>query len=142
MPEARKRPCSICRHWFRPDSRVGARQWACTKPECQKAPRKQTQASWRARNPDYFTGHRIQSRAAQGGSPPDRCSLPAPLNQLPWDVAQDQFGAQGADFIRVLSRLLLSARQDQFKAYLVDSKPLSGTLPPTPTQDQTRPPPY
>ena len=142
MPEARKRPCSICRKWFRPNPRVGTRQWACTKPDCQKARRQRTQANWRARNPDYFTGHRIQNRAAKGEPPPDPSHLPAPLNQLPWDIAQDQFGAQSADFIRVMGRFLLSAAQDRFRAYVVDSKALPGTFPPPPTQDQTRPPPY
>lgn len=140
MPEARKRPCSICRRWFRPDPRVGRRQWACTKPECQQARRGKTQANWRARNPDYFTGHRILRRATLD-QPPDRPRLPAPLNQLPWDIAQDQFGIKGVDFIGVLSRLLLSAAQDQFLAHIIDSKPLASTLPPSTAKDQTRPAP-
>ncbi|MGA2328940.1 MAG: hypothetical protein ABSH05_21935 [Bryobacteraceae bacterium] len=55
MPEARKRPCTICRRWFRPDKRVGERQRACGRPECQAARRQQTQASCRDRNPDYAT---------------------------------------------------------------------------------------
>ena len=37
MPVAGKRPCSICRRWFRPDVRVGSRQRACGRPECQTA---------------------------------------------------------------------------------------------------------
>lgn len=45
MSEARKRPCTICRRWFRPDARVGVRQRACTNPECQTARRRKTQAS-------------------------------------------------------------------------------------------------
>jgi hypothetical protein len=60
MPESRKRPCSICRHWFRPHPRVGARQHACSNPECQSARRRQTQADWRAHNPEYAAGYRIQ----------------------------------------------------------------------------------
>ena|SRR5260370_18966359 len=53
MPEVRKRPCRICRRWFRPDSRVGVRQRACHAPECQTARRQKTQASWRSRNAGY-----------------------------------------------------------------------------------------
>ena len=33
--------------------------------------------------------------------------MPPPLNQLPWNFAKDQFGAQGADFIGVLGALIL-----------------------------------
>jgi len=40
-----KRPCRICRHWFRPDPRVGARQRACRNSSCQKARHQQAQAS-------------------------------------------------------------------------------------------------
>jgi hypothetical protein len=137
MPDARKRPCCICRHWFGPDPRVGVRQRACGKAECQAARRRQTQASWRKRNPDYFIARRIQQRGVLA-QPPEPLRLPAPLCQLPWDIAQDEFGVQGADFIGVMGTLLLDATQDQFRAYRVDSQAVPDTLPP-PTQQDPRP---
>src|ERR1022692_950715 len=106
MPEAGKRPCAICRRWFRPDGRVGSRQHACGKPECQTSRRQKTQAGWRRRNPGYAIAWRIDRRAAQTPSPPEPLRMPAPLNQLPWDVAKDQFGPQGADFIWVMGALI------------------------------------
>jgi hypothetical protein len=129
MPEARKRPCTICRRWFRPDPRVGGRQQACGRPECRTRRRQKTQASWRRRNADYATAYRLQQRAAQDPQPPEPLRMPAPLNQLLWDVAKDQFGAEGADFIGVLRTLLLRSAKDQFQAYLIDITRLSGTLP-------------
>ena len=45
MPKVRKKPCRICRRWFQPDARVGERQRACGKPECQTARRQKTQAA-------------------------------------------------------------------------------------------------
>src|SRR6266576_2405114 len=36
--------CCICRRWFLPDPRVGARQRACGNPSCQKARHQQAQA--------------------------------------------------------------------------------------------------
>ena len=93
MPQARKRPCRICRHWFRPDPRVGDRQRACSQPECQAARRQKTQANWRRRNSDYAIAWRLDQRAIQTPGP-EPLRLPAPLPQLPWDVAKDQFGAQ------------------------------------------------
>jgi len=128
MPAARKRPCCVCRRWFRPDNRVGSRQRACSKPACQASRRRKRQAAWRSRNPDYFAGRRIQARMA-GDRPPEPLRLPSPLNRLPWDIAQSEFGVQGADFIGVMGALLLRSTQSQLKPYRIDSKEDSATLP-------------
>ncbi len=128
MPEARKRPCTICRRWFRPDSRVGERERACGKPECQTARRQKTQASWRGRNPDYAIGWRLDQRAAQR-EPPEPLRLPAPLNQLPWNMAKDQFGPQGADFIGIMGALIIRVAKDQIRPYLIDPGGVPGALP-------------
>jgi len=130
MPAPRKRPCSFCRHWFRPNARVGPRQRACSNPECQAARRKKTQAKWRAANPDYAIAHRIQQRSAQP-QPPEPLRLPAPLNRLPWDLAKDEFGPKGADFIGVMGALLVRSTKDQFRAYVLDPTRVPGTLPAT-----------
>src|SRR5271165_6785727 len=102
MPKSGKKPCSICRRWFRPNPRVFERQRACTQPECQAALRRKTQANWRARNPDYPIAWRLDQRASQT-PPPEPLRMPPPLNQLPWDVAKDEFSTQGADFIAFLA---------------------------------------
>src|SRR5579872_1284428 len=67
-------------------------------------------------------------RSWGGAQPPEPLRLPAPLSQLPWDLAQDQFGVQGADFIGVMGALLVRATQDQLRAYRVDSKIVADTL--------------
>jgi len=137
MPDARKKPCRICRRWFRPDVRVGERQRACGEPDCQQARRRKTQASWRARNPGYATAYRIDQRNREPAAEPLR--TPPPLSQLPWDLAKDQIGSQGSDFIGVLGALILRAAKDQFKAYLLDSTSLSGALPATPEKTRSGP---
>lgn len=141
MPNARKKPCRICRRWFRPDARVGRRQRACDKPECRKAQRQKTQADWRGRNPDYAAAYRLDQRhrpaVAQEPEPP---RVPPPLNKLPWNLAKDEFTVKGADFIGLMGRLLLRSAKDQFQAQLIiDSKSLSGTLPPTPEKTRSEP---
>ena len=128
-----KRPCCICRRWFVPDRRVGRRQRACSAPACQIARRARTQASWRRRNPDYFIAHRVQRRRvqaeeAQGGVPP--LVLPPPLSQLPWDLAQEEFGVAGTDFLGHLGRVLLVAAQDQKAAQVLDSDRRTGPTSP------------
>ena len=131
MPVAQKRPCTICRRWFRPDPRIGTRQRACRNPKCQTARRKKTQAAWRAKNPDYYIARRIQASGSQErGVEPLR--LPEPLSRLPWDIAQDEFGAQGADFLGVMGTVILGAAQDKTRAYLIDSTRDRGPLPQSP----------
>ena len=137
MPVARKRPCCICYRWFRPDNRVGSRQRACSRPACQALRRRKKQAAWRARNPDYFFGRRIQARGASD-KPPEPLRLPAPLNQLPWDIAQSEFGAQGADFLGVMGGLLLRSKQFQLDSYRIDSTADRATLPHLAAQSQIK----
>jgi hypothetical protein len=54
--------------------------------------------------------------------PPEPLRLPSPLTQLPWDIAQSEFGVQGADFIGVTGALLLHSTQSQLKLYRIDPK--------------------
>ena len=139
MADAQKKPCCICRRWFRPDPRIGSRrQRACRKPDCQSARRRKKQKAWRERNPDYFIARRIQDRS-QSDRAPEPLRLPPPLSQLPWDIAQSQFGTEGADFIGIMGTLLLRSAQSQFRAYVVDDSRLPDTLASESTQSQIRP---
>ena len=137
MPDAKKKPCRICRKWFRPDVRVGDRQHTCGRPECQVIRRKKTQAAWRAWNPDYFVAWRIQARS-ESEQTPEPLRLPHPLSNLPWDLAQDEFGVRGADFIGAMGTVLLQAAKDQLKGQVVDSSRDPGTLPLPLAKDQFR----
>jgi hypothetical protein len=51
--------------------------------------------------------------------PPPR--VPAPLTRLPWDLAKDEFGAQGAGFLGALGRLLVGVAKDEMRAQVLDS---------------------
>jgi len=53
------------------------------------------------------TASRLFCRPPHPGSrracrPPEPLRLPPPLSQLPWDIAQSEFGVKGADFIGVM----------------------------------------
>ena len=128
MPDVQKKPCAICRRWFRPDVRIGKRQRACGRADCQAAHRRKMQAVWRARNPDYFMARRLQERSGEKQGP-EPLRLPAPLSRLPWDVAQSEFGVQGADFLGVMGKVLLRSAQFEFRGHVTDSKELANTLP-------------
>ena len=61
---------------------------------------------------------------------------PRPLNRLPWDIAQEQFKVQGAEFILGMGRLLRRHAQDQISAQVAVLSGGSPQLPPAGTQDQ------
>jgi len=65
--------------------------------------------------------------------------LPPPLSHLPWDIAQDEFGLVGSDFIAHLGRVLLRAGQDEMVVQVGASIEESGRLPPGAEQDESRP---
>jgi hypothetical protein len=137
MSIPKKIPCSICHRWFRPDERIGSRQHTCSRPECQTARRKKTQANWRAHNPDYARAWRIQAsiESEQATGPPN---LPAPLSSLPWDIVREKFGATGIYFLRMTAKLLLDTGKDHLRRQSVDSFGDAGTLPLIPPKDQLR----
>ena len=131
MPKAgtKKKPCRFCRRWFQPEPQVVARQRACNKPDCQAASRKNTQAEWRKRNPDYALTRRLDQRASQTKPPAEPLHLPKPLDQLPWNAAKDEFSAYGIDFIGVALTLILRTAKDEIRSYLIDPTTLTSRLP-------------
>ena len=140
MSRTRKLPCRICRRWFYPDPRAGDRQRACSNPGCQTARRKKTQANWRAENPGYAAAYRIDQRY-HSLEEPEPLRVPAPLNQLPWDLAKDQFGGKGADFIALACALLRRTAKDQSSGYLIEWKRVLSNNPSSP-QKTSPPPPH
>ena len=136
----KKRPCSVCRRWFYPDPRVRLRQRACSERSCQVKRRARTQASWRRRNPDYFTARRLQQRRASAaeGSTLEPLQLPPPLSHLPWDIAQDEFGPVGSDFLGHLGRVLLRSGQDERSVQVPVSIEKTVRLPLEAAQDERR----
>jgi hypothetical protein len=54
--------------------------------------------------------------------------VPAPLNRLPWELAQDQFKPQGAGFLGSFGRLLMFHAKDQIVRHLHDSTRESGKV--------------
>ncbi len=135
MPDAKKKPCCICHRWFRPNVRVGSRQRTCGRPECQQALRQKSMSAWRKRNPDYFIGWRIQARCKSEHVAKTK-RLPHPLSNLPWDIAREEFGPKGADFIDAMGKVVLQSAKNQLKGHFVDSNRDGATLPLVPAKNQ------
>ena len=68
--------------------------------------------------------------------PVEPLRVPPPLNRLRWDIAQSEFGVQGADFIGVMATLLLCTAQTQFRIQMTDSNGDGGPLRQTAGQTQ------
>lgn len=144
------RPCCICRRWFRPDGRVGARQRACG-GECRRKLRKKTQAAWRQRNPDYFRERRLSARfeVAREAERPSRLGDERPrrppplrmtdrLGEVPWDLAQDEIGVQVTDFIATAAKVVLQAAQDEIARQVAERPKDRQRVPPPVAQDAIR----
>ena len=83
----------------------------CGKAEFRVLHPQKTQAQWRRRNRGYAIAYRIDQRAAQT-EPPEVLRVPAPLAQLPWEFAKDEFGSQYADFMGVMGSLMVRTAKD------------------------------
>lgn len=59
---SRKRPCRICRRWFRPDSRLKDRQMTCGDPECQREWHRKMCAKWNQENREFFKENYLQKK--------------------------------------------------------------------------------
>ena len=71
---------------------------------------------------------RLDRRKAQAQSP-EPLRLPPPLPRLPWDVAKDEFGAQGADFLGVMGALMVRVAKHQIRPYPLDHRDFPADFP-------------
>jgi hypothetical protein len=62
--------------------------------------------------------------------------LPSPLSSLPWDIAQDEFGVKGADFIGAMGSVVLRAAKNRFRGEVIDSTREAARLPLSPAKNQ------
>lgn len=106
------------------------RQRACSREACQRQRRSKTQASWRARNPDYRNDSHLRrrsaaARAAERGErdssgdevrSPEPLPVPSALESIPWDFVQAEIGVSGCDVLRILAVLLVRLVKDQIGA--------------------------
>ena len=127
----RKRPCRICRKWFRPDARVGARQRTCGSAPCRQAWHRRSCRDWRRRNPDYDRDDRLRRRL-QAQTQPVRGD---PLAQLNWDAARDVIGLQVAVVVEETGQLLVSWAREEMALQLPGSPHKFGRHPPGRVRD-------
>lgn len=115
----KKRPCSICRRWFLPDARVGDRQHACERDECQRERHRRADQRWHAANRDYDRDRRwretIAAAKQEPSETPPAVNAPPPTSGLPWDVVQDEMGVQARVIIAGVVRVMGLFVQDEMR---------------------------
>jgi hypothetical protein len=62
--------------------------------------------------------------------------MPPPLSRLPWDLAKDEFGGQGTDFIGAFGRLLVRVAKDEIRGQVMETALESGGLSRGPPKDE------
>lgn len=132
----RRRPCRVCRKWFRPDPREGARQRVCGSPACQRERHRRACAAWHARNPGYDREWRLLKKLyVQAPSCSTAPSVVPPSARLDWSAARDAVGPEVTVVVEESVRVLASWVRDAVIAQL-PSKPLvTGRHVPNGTRD-------
>jgi hypothetical protein len=104
----RKRPCRICRHWFRPHPRAGDRQQVCSRADCQRERHRRACQRWRQREAPAERAHRLRQRlrGEVGGG------QGAAAVRVSWDAVRDAVGLEVAVILEEVSRLLEDVVRD------------------------------
>jgi len=86
MPRVKRTRCRFCAAFFSPNRKVGARQYACSKAECQARRQQANHRAWVSEHPDCYRGRagkhaRYRAEVAAGRRVPRRRPKPADGDQ-------------------------------------------------------------
>lgn len=117
----------MCRRWFLPDARVGARQRACDREECQRERHRRADRAWHAANRDYDRDRRWRETLAAAKAKPEAAppapNAPPPSPGLPWEVVQDEMGVEGRVIIAGIVRVIGQHVQDEMRRQVAEIVP-------------------
>ena len=124
----RRRRCEVCGHLFRPNPKVGNRQYVCSKPECQRERHRRNCRAWREKqrpvvqaerfakcalrrplppaSPKSALARRSGRGAARAGPSPGNGASPGVQDCFNWELLQALFDVE---LVVVLKRLLTAA---------------------------------
>ena len=109
----RKRPCSVCRRWFRPHPRQKDRQRTCGDPECKREWHRRQCDRWNKRNGDYFKTNYLQKKVeSQAKNTQIKTRL---KTGLPQKYVQEAIGTQPLVIMEYLAQLMAQRFQDAIR---------------------------
>ena len=117
-----KRPCKVCRRWFRPNPRVGDKQMTCGRPKCKREWHRGKCAEWNKKNREYFKGIYLKSKllaASEGNEKPQDMRGKTTRTRfnlgLPRQEIQEVMGVKELIIIEYIIQLLLRPFQKVIK---------------------------
>ena len=116
---SKKRPCCICRRWFRPHPRVGDRQRTCGRDECQRKLHRRNCKDWHDRNQDYDRETRLRARLKRGK---EKGPYLEPAQGLNWEVARDEIGLEPLVVIDEFAQVAHNMARDEMPAQRFEYK--------------------
>jgi hypothetical protein len=116
----RKRPCRICKRWFRPDPRLKDRQMTCGEEACKREWHRRKCAEWNKENSEPIKRERLANRLKSIGSGSGQTMFPDPAHSCPATLppqhllsqAQEVMAAQLSVISEYLLRQLLKRVQE------------------------------
>jgi hypothetical protein len=112
---ARKRPCSICKSWFRPHPRAASWQRVCGSPPCQRERHRRACAAWHGSNPGYDREDRLRRRLRRRRDVSPAVSdalVVAPMRRMDWSAARDAVGLEVVVVVEEASQVLWEGVRD------------------------------
>jgi len=123
-----KRPCRVCKRWFKPDARLGDRQKTCGDAACKREWHRRKCAEWNDKNSEYAKVNVLQRRIEAAKSRP--ASSGGPRSLLPQRYAKEVIEVQLVVILEYLGQQLLRRLQEVIKRQAVVNIKQSGRLPP------------
>ena len=116
----RKRPCRICRRWFKPNAKLKDRQMTCGDPECRREWHRKKCKEWNRKNSDYFKTNYLQKKimaATPAAHLPRSFQLNCRLKSgLPVSYVQVVIGIKHLVIIEYFGQLLFRRFQEVLRA--------------------------
>ena len=151
-----KRPCQICRKWFRRDPRVGRRHRTCGAASCQRERHRRACAAWHEGNPGYDREDRLRRRLRLRSpplpppttsaatrplrpppSPPPASAVSTPpMRQIDWLAARDAVGLEVSVVLEVVGQVLWDGVRDAVRSQLIGIQGIRGQVLPRSPRDE------
>jgi hypothetical protein len=122
-----KRPCRVCKRWFKPDARLGDRQKTCGDAACKREWHRRKCAEWNEKNSEYAKANVLHRKIEAAKKP---ASSGGSRSLLPLGYAKEVIEIQLAVMLEYLGQQLLRRLQEVIKRQAAVNKRQSGRLPP------------
>jgi len=134
----RKKPCRVCRKWYKPSARGGHRQKTCGETLCRRAWHAKSCREWREANPDIAVADRLGVKLEAAKERKEARDI-GPKLGYPAREATEILGIKGATLLHFVLGQLLRRVRDEVGAYPPDKWSLGSKVPARMPRDEVAP---